>query len=341
MDDEARYVPTRYDSVFWIDTDKIHPNPYQPRRDFNEEGLKSLAESIRQYGLLQPLTVTRRDVERDDGGLGSEYELIAGERRLRASKLIGLKQVPVVIRYGETNLTKLELAIVENLQREDLNPMDRAKALQQLIDEFGISQTEAAAKIGRSREYVSNSLRLLALPEHMQSAVVGKEINEGHARTLLMLAERPEEREALFREIILKKLPVRAAERIARSIAHEKVRNYHRKSPEMVALEKSLTETLGTRVIIEEGLEGGRLTIDFFSPDDLAQLVSALAAQSVMNTIEPGERAPVQPAMPLHPNTSQLPPDGEAPPKPKEKEEEKKRDTAEDDSLYSVSDFSI
>src|SRR3989344_3506707 len=135
MNDETKYVPTRYDSVFWIDTDKIHPNPYQPRRDFKEEGLKSLAESIRQYGLLQPLTVTRRDVEREDGGLGSEYELIAGERRLRASKLIGLKQVPVVIRYGESNLTKLELAILENIQREDLNPVDRAKALQQLIQE--------------------------------------------------------------------------------------------------------------------------------------------------------------------------------------------------------------
>ena len=337
MNDETKYVPTRYDSVFWIDTDKIHPNPYQPRRDFNEEGLKSLAESIRQYGLLQPLTVTRRDVEREYGGLGSEYELIAGERRLRASKLIGLKQVPVVIRYGETNLTKLELAIVENLQREDLNPLDRAKALKQLIDEFGITQVEAAAKIGRSREYVSNSIRLLALPEHMQSAVVGKEISEGHARTLLMLSDRPEEREALFREIIMKKLPVRAAERIARSIAHDKVRTYHRKSPEMLALEKSLTETLGTRVIIEEGAEGGRLTIDFFSPDDLAILVSALASQAV----EQVDGAPRTPVMPLHPNTSQLPASVEAPPAKPVEERDKRRDVVEDDSLYSVSDFSI
>src|SRR6185436_11280252 len=110
------------------------------------EGLKSLAESIRQYGVLQPLVVTRVEVERPDGGLGSEYELIAGERRLRASKLIGLKQVPAVIRQTENNLTKLELAIIENLQREDLNAIDRAKALEQLIGEFGLSHTEAVAK---------------------------------------------------------------------------------------------------------------------------------------------------------------------------------------------------
>jgi len=330
MNEEAKYIPTKYDSVFWIDTDRIQPNPYQPRREFSEDGLKSLAESIRQYGILQPLTVTREEVERPDGGLETRYELIAGERRLRASKLIGLKQVPAVIRYGETNLSKLELAIIENLQREDLNAIDRAKALSRLIEEFGISHTEAAAKIGRSREYVSNSLRLLALPEHMQSALVGKEINEGHARTLLMLVDRPDERETLFREIILKKLPVRAAERIARSIAQDRVRrNYYRKTAELVALEKSLTETLGTRVIIEAGAEGGRLLIDFFSPDDLVQLVAALATQSVARTEEPVTEEFVEGEAPMvYPNTTQLP----------SEDDEKKR---EDESLYSVSDFSI
>ncbi len=136
MNADAAYVPTKYDSVFWIDVEKIIPNPYQPRKDFTESGLISLAESIRQYGVLQPLVVSRMDVERADGGLESVYELVAGERRLRASKLAGLKQVPVVIRQGDSNLTKLELAIIENLQREDLNAIDRAKALQKLIDEF-------------------------------------------------------------------------------------------------------------------------------------------------------------------------------------------------------------
>jgi ParB family chromosome partitioning protein len=335
MKDDAAYVPTKYDSVFWIDVERIVPNPYQPRKEFSEEGLKSLAESIRQYGVLQPLVVSRTEVEKPDGGLESQYELVAGERRLRASKLAGLKQVPVVIRQGDTNLTKLELAIIENLQREDLNAIDRAKALQQLIDEFGISHAETAAKIGKSREYVSNSLRLLVLPEHMQAAIVAKEISEGHARPLLALNSRPEERETLFREIIMKRLPVRAAERIARSIAQEKVRAHHRKSVEMVELEKSLTETLGTRVIIETNAEGGRLLIDFFSPDDLQLLVDALAAErKAHEEAQAGETgAPSPSPYPVFAYTTQLSDDPITPAAPDE--------PSEDENMYSVSTFSL
>ena len=320
MNADAAYVPTKYDSVFWIDVERIVPNPYQPRKEFSEAGLSSLAESIRQYGVLMPLVVSRTEVEKPEGGLESHYELIAGERRLRASKLAGLTQVPVVIRQGDSNLTKLELAIIENLQREDLNAIDRAKALQKLIDEFGLSHAATAAKIGKSREYVSNSLRLLSLPDHMQQAIVNKEMNEGHARPLLALNSRPEERETLFKEIILKKLPVRAAERIARSIAQEKVRSYHRKSAEMVELEKSLTEKLGTRVIIETNAEGGRLLIDFFSPDDLTTLVSMLAER---------RQAEQASSMPVFPNTTQLDPVEPAAPE------------ETDDELYSVSNFSV
>jgi ParB family chromosome partitioning protein len=330
MHPDAAYVPTKYDSVFWVDVERVVPNPYQPRREFTEEGLKSLAESIRQYGVLQPLVVSRTEVEKPDGGLESQYELVAGERRLRASKLAGLKQVPVVIRQGDNNLTKLELAIIENLQREDLNAIDRAKALQKLIDEFGISHGETAAKIGKSREYVSNSLRLLTLPEHMQTAIVSKEINEGHARPLLALNSRPEERETLFREIILKRLPVRAAERIARSIAQEKVRSYHRKTREIVDLEKSLTETLGTRVIIETNAEGGRLMIEFFSPDDLQQLVDALAA-------EKADSASAETPFPIFPNTTQLSLDPIVPAAPDAPQEEE----LSDEELYSVSNFTV
>jgi ParB family chromosome partitioning protein len=192
IDAKQKYAePTKYDSVFWVEVDRIQPNPYQPRREFDEARLKSLAESIRQYGVLQPLVVTRTDIERPDGGLQSLYELIAGERRLRASKLIGLKEVPVVIRVGEqTDHMKLELAIIENLQREDLNSIDRAKALAQLSEEFGLTHLEIGQKVGRSREFVSNSIRLLALPEAIQNAVIGREISEGHARALLMLFSR-------------------------------------------------------------------------------------------------------------------------------------------------------
>lgn len=332
MKDDAAYVPTKYDSVFWIDVGRIVPNPYQPRKEFSEEGLKSLAESIRQYGVLQPLVVSRTEVEKADGsGLESLYELVAGERRLRASKLAGLKQVPVVIRQGDSNLTKLELAIIENLQREDLNAIDRAKALQQLIDEFGISHAECAAKIGKSREYVSNSLRLLGLPEHMQAAIVAKEITEGHARPLMSLNDRPEERETLFKEIILKKLPVRVAERIARSIAQERVHKHHRKSTEMMALEKSLTETLGTRVIIETNAEeGGRLLIEFFSPDDLQQLVDALAAEHAAAAKAVAE-AQSAPGSDVYPNTTLVDPIPPAAPEEKN----------EDEELYSVSGFAV
>jgi ParB family transcriptional regulator, chromosome partitioning protein len=331
MKDDAGYVPTKYDSVFWIDVGRIVPNPYQPRKEFSEEGLRSLADSIRQYGILQPLVVSRTEVEKADGsGLESLYELVAGERRLRASKLAGLKQVPVVIRQGDSNLTKLELAIIENLQREDLNAIDRAKALKQLIDEFGISHAECALKIGRSREYVSNSLRLLGLPEHMQDAIVAKEISEGHARPLMALNDRPEERETLFKEIILKRLPVRAAERIARSIAQERVHARHRKSTEIVELEKSLTETLGTRVIIETNAEGGRLFIEFFSPDDLQQLVDTLTVEHQAK--EQIENVVTTSAV-IFPNTTQVMDD----PVPAAAPEEK----SEDDELYSVSGFAV
>ncbi len=278
--------PTKYDSIFWVEVDRIQPNPFQPRREFDEARLKSLAESIRQYGVLQPLVVTRTDVERPDGGLQSVYELIAGERRLRASKLIGLREVPVVIRGGEqTDHMKLELAIVENLQREDLNSIDRAKSLAQLAEEFGLTHAEIGVKVGRSREFVSNSIRLLALPEAIQQAVVNREISEGHARALLMLTDRPEERDTLFKEIILKKTSVRVVEQLARRIAQDRIRK-HDKTPEMMEIEKSLTETLGTRVIIENRKEGGRLLIEFFSPEDLSNIVSSIATQQEAHALE-------------------------------------------------------
>jgi len=322
------YIPTKYDSVFWVEVDRIDPNPYQPRVEFNEESLKSLAESIRQYGVLMPLVVTRKEQQKADGGLQAAYELIAGERRLRASKLIGLREVPVVIREGEqTDKEKLELAIVENLQREDLNSIDRAKALAQLAEEFGISHAEIGAKIGRSREYVSNSIRLLALPDQIQSAVVGKEITEGHARALLMLTDRPEERDTLFREIVLKKTSVRMVEQMARRIAQDKIRK-HDKSPEMMELEKSLTETLGTRVVIENRPKGGRVLIEFFSPEDLSHIAAILAEKREEETnMSPEATAAVAEVTerPVYPNTTQLP------------QEEKKGEQ----ELYSVTNFTV
>lgn len=310
------YEPTRYDSVFWVEVEKIEPNPFQPRKEFDEERLKSLAESIRQYGVLQPLVVVRKEVEKPGGGLESRYELIAGERRLRASRLVGLREVPVVIRPGEeSDSMKLELAIIENLQREDLNAIDRARALQKLADEFGLTHIEIGAKIGKSREFVGNSIRLLALPSEVQESVVNKEISEGHARALLMLNDRPEELTTLYREILLKKASVRVTEQLARRIATDKIRK-HDKTPEMMELEKSLTDTLGTRVLIENRPQGGRILIEFFSPEDLSHIVAALAQKDEL-AAESAELTATAP----YPNTTPVPPSEE--------------------DLYSVKNFSV
>ena len=266
------------DSIFWVEVEKITANPYQPRREFDEARLEELAESIRMYGVLQPLTVTRREIQRENGAFHTEYELIAGERRLRASKKAGVGLVPVIIREGEQDeQEKLELAIIENLQREDLNAVDRAMAFKQLAETFKLSHTQVAKKVGRSREYVSNSVRLLALPEHMLQALRKGDIAEGHARTLLMMNEQPEEQDTVFREVMLKKLSVREVERIARSVATDKVRRKDKYyDPEITALEKKFTETLGTRVQIQKTDYGGKLTIDYFSPEDLAYMLKLM-----------------------------------------------------------------
>lgn len=265
-------------SIFWVETEKIKPNPYQPRREFDERALVDLADSIRQYGVLQPLVVTRNEVEREDGGMFVEYELIAGERRLRASKIAGLPQVPVIIRSGnEDSKMKLELAIIENLQREDLNPVDRAWAFMRLHSEFGFTHAEIGKKMGKSREYVSNSLRLLALPQDIMTALAERKISEGHTRPLMMLSDRPEEQTTLFKEIMIKKLSVREAEQLARGIAKEKVRKKdYDFNPEIANYEEKFAESLGTRVHIERRDVGGKIVIDYFSPEDLDTILELL-----------------------------------------------------------------
>ncbi len=268
-------------AIFWVDIDKIRPNPFQPRREFDEHKMRELANSIRQYGVLQPLTVTRTEVAKEDGGLAALYELIAGERRLRASKLAGLQQVPVLIRgEQDDDKIKLELAIIENLQREDLNAVDRARAFSRLMSEFGLKHGQIAERVGKSREYVSNTIRILTLPEEMQTALSEGKISEGHTRPLLMLIDRPQEQQTLFREIMLKKLTVRDTEAIARRIAFDRVRKKeYLYSPEILEMERELSEALGTRVAIETKDNGGKLTIDFFGEDDLRVLFSSLASR--------------------------------------------------------------
>ncbi len=265
-------------AVFFIEVDKIKPNPFQPRKEFDQARLNELADSIRMYGILQPLVVTRREIVKEDGGLSTEYELIAGERRLRASKIAGIREVPALIRCADDDeRTKLELAIIENLQREDLNSIDRAMAFKQLSEKFGFSHAEIGKKMGRSREYVSNTLRLLMLTEEMQSALIEKKISEGHTRPLLMLIDRPEEQNVLFKEIMLRKMTVRDAEKVARRIAYDKIRRKEKMyNPEIVEIEEEVSGVLGTRVHIERREKGGRIEIDFFDEESLKNILDVI-----------------------------------------------------------------
>lgn len=271
------------DSIFWIEVEKIHPNPYQPRRDFDEARLKDLSESIRMYGVLQPLVVTRKEFTKEDGGLAVEYELIAGERRLRASKLAGLQQVPALIRSGDqSDKMKLELAIIENLQREDINSVDRARAFSRLASEFGMKHVQIAEKVGKSREYVSNTLRILDLPEEILTALSEGKLSEGHTRPLLMLTDRKEEQLVLFKEIVLKRITVREAEAFARNTAKDRVRKKSLIDPALAELEQKFKDTLGTKVYIEKKENGGRIMIDFFDNQDIQNLLLRLSQQAAV-----------------------------------------------------------
>lgn len=276
-------------AIFWVDVEKIVPNPYQPRREFDVQALHDLSESIKQYGILQPLVVSRIENWNEDGSLNVSYELIAGERRLRASKLGGLTQVPVLIRVGDDSRTKLELAILENLQREDLNPVDRAKAFARLASEFNLKHGEIGQKVSKSREYVSNTLRLLTLPEDVLNALAQGKISEGHTRPLMMLIDRPEEQLTLFKEMLLRKMTVREAEGIARRIAYDKVRKKDRFfDPDIADIEGSLAETLGTRVHIEKREVGGKISIDFFSYEELQSILDHIKNGTIIT--KPGMR---------------------------------------------------
>ncbi len=271
-------------SIFWVDIEKVKPNPFQPRREFDEDRLRDLSDSIRQYGVLQPLVVSREEIQKDDGGIAVEYELIAGERRLRASKLAGLEQIPVIIRVGDDNMAKLELAIIENLQREDLNAVERARAFMRLVDEFKFTHTQIGAKVGKSREYVSNTLRLLALPQEILDALSARKISEGHTRPILMLTDRPQEQMVLFKEIVFKKMTVRDAEKAARKIAFDRVRKKeYMMDPEIAEMEERLQDSLGTRVHIEKKQNGGYITIDFFTNDDLHTILGLIKSSEDKN----------------------------------------------------------
>jgi len=243
-----------------VEVDSIIPNPRQPRRALDAETLQELASSIKEQGLLQPVVVT--EIE---GG----YQLLVGERRWRAAKLAGLETVPVVVREA-TPQQMLELALVENLQREDLNPLEAAAAYQQLLEEFGMTQQQVADKVGKNRVTVTNTLRLLKLPDEAKDALWAGEISEGHARAMLRLRGGTAQMQVLA-AIIKRGLSVRQTEELVRRMVEEpeakpKVRE---KSPQLRALEEQFRQALGTKVSLTRGRRGGKLVIYFYSEEEL------------------------------------------------------------------------
>lgn len=252
-----------------ISIGKIKSNPHQPRKIFNKARLQELADSIKAHGILQPLVVTRA---RDD-----EYQLIAGGRRLEAAKIAGLSEVPVIIR-DSSEQGKLELALVENLQRDNLNPIEKAYAFKKLIDEFNFIQQDIARRIGKSREAVANTLRLLELPAEIQRAILEKKISEGHGRAILILPD-VEKQLLLLKEVLKKKSSVRQTETLAKKIIKTlpmKVRPKSRKDPYLKDLEDKLSDILGTRVELTRKGKKGKITIEFFSQEELDGIVKRI-----------------------------------------------------------------
>jgi ParB family chromosome partitioning protein len=256
-------------NITFIDIDKISPNPRQPRRNFNPDELSELTASVIEHGILQPLIIS-------PGRTNGEYILIAGERRLQASRLAGLVKVPVVIR-ATTDMEQLELALIENLQRADLNSLEEAEAYRQLAEDFNLSHEMIAQKVGKNRVTVSNTLRLLKLPDNVKNALIENRISEGHARALLALGT-PEAQTAVLKTLFAHDLNVRQTEDLVRRFTGELKRtsSKHEPLPEVADLEERLRASLGTRVQLRPGKKGGSLTIYYYSAEELELLLGRL-----------------------------------------------------------------
>ncbi|MCR4819888.1 MAG: ParB/RepB/Spo0J family partition protein [Elusimicrobiales bacterium] len=260
-----------------IPLDRIRPNMYQPRRNFDEAALQELAESIRSSGLLQPITVWK-DSDRE------YYEIIAGERRMRAARMAGLKEVNAIIKENLSDEKKLELALIENIQREDLNAIDTAMAYKQLIEHFGISQADISRTVGKSRAAISNTLRLMELEENIRNAVRSGLISEGHARALLQVPDKAK-RQEIFQRIVAEKLSVRETEAMAQNYHYElpadnqpQPRRLIAKAPEIIDMQASLSRHFGSKVEIKPGSNGkkGKIVISYYSLDDFDRITSIL-----------------------------------------------------------------
>ena len=250
---------------------RVQRNPYQPRQSSDGADLQALADSIAEHGVLQPILVTSTI----DG-----YQLIAGERRLRAAEMAGLERIPAVVREA-TDQAQLELALIENLQRADLSPLEEAHAFRQLIDEFGLDQGAVAQRVGKARSSVANTVRLLDLAEPVRAALADGRISEGHARAIAGLPE-PAGQAALLATVVARGLNVRQAEELARRLkepASTPARKARSSDPDLERLEADLRTSLGTKVTVTSGRRGGRITIEYYGNDDLERLYERLVGR--------------------------------------------------------------
>ena len=247
------------EAVQQIEVSKVVPNPFQPRADFDENKLYELAQSIKEHGIIQPIVVSQS---------GAGFEIIAGERRFQAAKIAGLQKIPAIVKNSGTDQKKLELAVVENVQRENLSPIEEAKSYKRLAEEFSLTQEAIAKKMGKSRSVVANKMRLLDLPEDMQSSLVAGKITEGHAKLLLAIPDK--EKQKNFFDLILKNgLTVRQTEEKTKEVSVRPHKRQMKVDPEIKSIEDNLTQTLGTKVKIKKSGTGGRIEIEYYSQEEL------------------------------------------------------------------------
>jgi ParB family chromosome partitioning protein len=257
-----------------VSVHSIVPNPLQPRMHMQAEDLQELSNSIREHGIIQPLIVTR-DNDKPDA-----YTLIAGERRWRAAQLAGMEVVPVIIRHSTTNQQRLELALIENVQRADLTPLETAEAYRQLAEDFSLSHEEIATRVGKSRVAVTNTLRLLKLPTSVLESLAEGKISEGHARAILGLSS-PKGQAAACQTVIKNDLNVRQTEELVRKLSGERpqMKADRSSSAEIKELEERLRDRLGTKVILRQGKKGGTLVIHYYSNEELDSILGHILTE--------------------------------------------------------------
>ncbi|WP_416199043.1 MAG: Chromosome partitioning protein, ParB family [Sporanaerobacter sp.] len=258
------------DNILSIDISQIKPNKNQPRKEFDEKSLKELSDSIKTYGVIQPIIVRK---------IGKNYEIIAGERRWRASKIAGLEEVPCLVKDVE-EFESIKMALIENIQREDLNPIEEAKAFRELMDNYNLTQEEVSQIVGKSRSYIANSIRLLNLDKKTLDYIEEGSLSSGHGRALLSIGDE-NERAKIANEIINKKLNVRDTEELAKNMKKSKKHLQNKsketyRDPIILNLEEELMAYLGTKVQIAEGKNKGKIEIEYYGDEDLERILETI-----------------------------------------------------------------